>query len=116
MDCKLCKHNNVCKYKEYCIECENILLGKWDYHNLEDSPININCDFYEEIQESKEPYEIYREYKIIINNGMEIYSIKSLEDLEKECKNQLRKGNHSFSCYENILYSNNEIKSKKIEI
>lgn len=114
MKCNDCTHNEVCKYKEYYIKCEGILKGYYVLNNL--NPLELKCNFYDVKDKLPhyEPYVVETEYKIALNNGLYVYRCENLEELVKQCKNRLRKGDTSYLCYENILYSNGKIEIKKL--
>lgn len=107
MKCNTCNHNEVCKHRDNYISYTNMLNRE-----CKNNTLYIECNFYEEIE--KEPYEICTEYKITVNNGLYINTFTDLKELVEECKNQLRKGNVSYCCYETISYSDGTKKCKKL--
>lgn len=106
MKCKFCTHENTCKYKSRFNTYSNLL--KID---CEDNALYVECNFYEEIQVfEEEPHIIRTDYKLALNNGLNVYRFETLEELGEECKNRLRNGYSSYFCYENILYSDGKVK------
>lgn len=115
MKCNHCTHENVCKFKEYYITCENI-LKQYNNVNPNKNPLYVDCEYYDEIEKIEEPYEKIVEYKMVFTNGMRTCIFETLEDLGEECIKQLMKRNCSYYCYEKIIYSNGKVEINKLPL